>query len=162
MKTDDPLIQQATLGDPYAAHCLAWLVSIAHLWDDLIDKDKSVTDSDINKVFMVLLTELPKNPWWLTNSQQMIPVIQMAVTNWHLATATERGKNNLPYEFSFICRSTYADLFAMTAMICGGEAHALDIAQKVRARAHQEGFKQYQQAVELEAEIRSSSDVHRR
>ena len=159
MKADDLLIQQATLGDPYAAHCLAWLISVAHLWDDLIDKDKVVSDSDVNQTFMALLTELPRNPWWLANSHQLIPVIQMAVMNWHLATANERGKVDLPDEFSFICRSTYADLFGMAAMICGGEAHALDIAQKARARFHAEGFVKYKEALKVEAEIRSKSDV---
>ena len=36
-----------------------------HTWDDLVDKDKPVSEADINGAFVALMVHVPANPFYL-------------------------------------------------------------------------------------------------
>lgn len=138
------LALEAAIGNRAAASWLANMVEALHLWDDLIDKDRPVLDETVNHVFNLMLVEMPRNPFYQAHAANLTPVLVMAIQNWHVANAVERGKEHeVTSEAAFILRSSYVDLVTMVATICGGDKHGVEVAKKVRALAHREGFDQY-------------------
>lgn len=149
------LALEASCGNPAAADFLLSLVRALHLWDDLIDRDTSVSDADINRVFTDILTELPRNPFFQSHCQTLTPVLLAAIQNWHIANAVERDiEHDVPYECAFVIRSSYVDLVTMVATICGGYEHGVAVGRRVRAFAHREGFKSYLQNLAQEKHAR--------
>jgi hypothetical protein len=138
------LALEAAVGNRAAATWLASMVEALHLWDDLIDKDRPILDETVDHVFRLMLVEMPRNPFFQAHCANLTPVLVMAIQNWHVANAVERGKEQeVTSEAAFILRSSYVDLVTMVATICGGDVHGVEIAKKVRALAHSEGFEQY-------------------
>jgi hypothetical protein len=50
-------------GNTDALNLFHHLVELIHIWDDLIDKDKPVSDEQINKAFLIALVYMPSNPF---------------------------------------------------------------------------------------------------
>jgi hypothetical protein len=147
----------ASVDNKAAADFLCSLVDALHLWDDLIDKDKPVEDERVHKVFTNMLVELPRNPFYLAHSANLAPVLVCAIQNWHLANRIERGEaDELPVEAAFVLRSSYVDLVTVVATICGGYPWGVEVARRVRALAHEEGFEGYKQNLEAERLARSA------
>lgn len=135
---------EAACGNRAAADYLVQIVEALHLWDDLIDKDQKITDARINSVFIHLLTELPRNPFFIQHALILTPVTLMAIQNWHVATQAERAaKPAVALEIAFVLRSSYVDLVGLVATLCGGYEHGIDVQTRVRALAHSEGMPQY-------------------
>ena len=135
---------QAALGNQAAVDYLMMIVKIAHLWDDLTDKDKLVDQASIDSIFINLLVDLPRNPFYIANLEQLTSVTENAIRNWLLANYVEQNKNvNIPLECAFILRSSYADVVCTVASICGGHGHGLEISKHIRSLVHLEKFEQY-------------------
>ena len=70
------------------------LVSLVHIWDDLIDKDKPVTDADINKAFLTALVYIPANPFYKIIEAQVLPMWVTAASAFEVATSLKKTKTN--------------------------------------------------------------------
>jgi hypothetical protein len=158
----EQLSLEAACGNQAAADFLMLVTEALHLWDDLIDRDKKVSDAQVNKVFTNLLCVLPLNPFFRNFSVQLCTVAMLAIQNWHVANKAERTDQNqavdaatVPLDVAFILRSSYIDLVTMTATFCGGTAHGQQIAGKVHNLAHREGFKNYLLNLEREKFLRT-------
>lgn len=69
-------------GDKHALlFCLDMLV-IAHTWDDLIDKDKMVSQVDINGAFIRSLGTIPTNPFYQAYQVPLASMMLNALTLW--------------------------------------------------------------------------------
>jgi hypothetical protein len=149
------LTLDAAKGNRAAAMWLCQVIEAMHLWDDLIDKDKSVADDHINHVFQLMLVEMPRNPFFQAHCANLTPLIVAAIQNWHIANSVERGNGDgVPLLCAYIIRSTYVDLIMMVATICGGDAHGIETGKLARALAHGEGFAQYQRNLADESAAR--------
>lgn len=146
---------EAAAGNRAAASWLMSVVQALHLWDDLVDRDRPVSEEQLDHVFRLMLVEMPRNPFFQAHAANLTPVLVMAIQNWHVANAVERGKPcDVSLECAFIVRSSYVDLATMVATICGGDTHGVEIAKKVRALAHSEGFEQYLKNLDAEQAAR--------
>jgi hypothetical protein len=148
MKDLKQLSLEAACGNQAAADFLMVVCEAMHLWDDLIDKDKKITDDHVHKVFTNLLCVLPMNPFFRDFSVQLCTAMMIAIQNWHVANAAERTEYindgiTVPLDVAFVLRSSYVDWVTLTATLCGGVEHGRRIAVKVRALAHREGFENY-------------------
>ncbi len=144
MKDIQKLALEAARENSAAAAFLVMIVEVLHFWDDLIDKDVHIEDSRINNMFTNMLVNLPTNPFFAAHTAQLAPVLLMAIQNWRVATDVERGySGGVPLEAAFAIRSNYVDLVTMVATLCGGFDHGFEVAKKVRALAHSEGYEQY-------------------
>jgi hypothetical protein len=61
-------------GDEQALLMFRLFGELAHTWDDLIDRDKEVTDDAINKAFAIALVYLPANPFYQRIQPQILPM----------------------------------------------------------------------------------------
>ena len=149
------LALEAAVGNRAAATWLCQVIEALHLWDDLVDRDKPVSDDHIDYVFRLMLVEMPRNPFFQAHCANLVPVLVMAIQNWHVANAVERGKpDGVPMICAYIIRSTYVDLVTMVATICGGDTHGIEVAKRVRALAHSEGYAKYQHNLAVETAAR--------
>lgn len=136
--------RQATLGNEAAVDYLLMVVNALHLWDDLIDKDKQVSDEKVNEVFTNLLIDLPRNLFFAAHAGTLTAITLNAIQNWHVANEVERADiSNIPLECAFVLRSSYTDLVSTVATLCGGRQHGLEIARAIRTLAHSEEFSGY-------------------
>ncbi len=137
------LIERSVRGNADAGAFLHDICRVLHLWDDLIDKDKVVSDEDINLNMWRALVSLPCNRFYRANLEILNPILVAAIQNWMVANRMEDGEGAADMPISFIIRSSYVDLVAATALICGGLAFSIDIAMDARRMCHGETYDGY-------------------
>ena len=89
-----------------------------HIWDDLIDKDKSITDEAINQAFINVFIKLPRNTFYQIHFGILNPLMENAFINWFAANKLEQSKQNL--ETAYELRNTYLNIVITCANIIGG------------------------------------------
>ena len=130
-------------GNSAAADYVEMSCRIAHLWDDLIDRDKVVAISDINQGFFEALVRLPRNPFYKQHFEHLNSVLINAISNWQIATRMERDGESYEQSIAFILRSSYTDLVTQSALLIGGDQWACDVGEEVRRLTHGETFEGY-------------------
>lgn len=135
---------------PEAVAFLRSLFLAMHVWDDLIDRDKPVQETDINAAFGTLLIDVPANPFYLRHIAQLHPLLSVVVIDWLAANDLEATDSQLDKEIAFITRSGYAVLIVKVLEICRGYAFARTAMADVRRVIHQEGFAAYLAALEVQ------------
>ena len=130
-------------GDIAAVDFLEAIVSVLHFWDDLIDRDKAVAESEINAAFYTMLVSLPRNPFYMRHFDHLNPILVNAITNWHLANSMEHEGDDAALRCAFILRSSYVDLITQSALAVGGMDWARYVGAEIRRYAHKEGWDGY-------------------
>ena len=146
----DELFLTVSKGNQEAANFLTVMVSVLHVWDDLIDKDKPVAPQTITNTFIAALVALPRNPFYGRHFDVLNPVLMSAINNWLVANELEFGDDEDDKRIAFISRSSYVDLITTVAFIVGGLDWVKEIGPSIRRFAHSEGWEGY--LVNLQAE----------
>jgi hypothetical protein len=152
---NEEAVRRVCKGNTDAIRFLEDITDILHLWDDLIDRDKPLTDGQINAVMWKALVDLPRNPFYAANFHTLNILLMAAIVNWEVATKMERergGQDDL--HIAYILRSSYIDLVLGVAVILGGREHAVEMMLPARRLWHNEGFEGFCQALELEMKVR--------
>lgn len=153
------ILSSAVQEDRCATAFLEGVVTALHVWDDLIDLDKTPVPEEINDAFWFLLVDLPRNRFYMDHFDLLNPVLMVAITNWHAANHLEReGDDNADKAIAFILRSAYVDLITQCALIVGGTEWANRVTPAIRRFAHSEGYQQYR--VNLTAEVEAREGGH--
>lgn len=108
------------------------ILELAHTWDDLIDKDKQVTDEAINKAFMIAMFELSQYPLWRTAGldHHMVNVY----LRWRDATRIENDKSSSDDDLikCYMLRAGFYDIFVIIAFHLFGLEWCDKVGVKVR------------------------------
>jgi hypothetical protein len=144
--TEAELFLWAVKGDRVAADFLHKVTDLAHTWDDLVDRDKPVTDNQINVAFFDALT-LSNNAFYARYRAMLEPILINSIINWRVATTLERSEDSKVLPISFILRSSYVDLLTMSACLIGGMNWAEDVGIAARQMVHGEGYDKYLSAL---------------
>lgn len=147
-------------GDKSAADYVEMMCSIAHTWDDLIDKDKDVSDDDINKLFCDVLIALPQNAFYKKHFEHLNPVLANSISNWLVATKLERQGGDHERSIAFILRSSYVDLVTQAALLLGDQKWACEVGIEVRRFTHHETYGGYIESFSKEKKARESRKVN--
>lgn len=142
-KTRREFFEHFLLGDKAAVAFNLLFVEILHAWDDLIDRDKPVSDEDIHEAFQRALVLLPANPFYRKHFEHLHPLIDVAILNWHAANALEATESHADKEIAFITRSDYLNVFVKSLLLVGGFNYARKVLPDVRRFWHGEGFTKY-------------------
>lgn len=100
------------------------IFDIAHVWDDLIDKDKPVSNDDIHNVFWMALIELPQNPFYARFFTHLHPLMKMGILNWKSANALEASTTPEHKVIAYALRLVITDIVTMCALLVGGRQWA--------------------------------------
>jgi hypothetical protein len=67
-----------------------YIMDLVEIWDDIVDKDKELTENDINYAFSIALIILPNNPFYRNNQHLFSPLWTNIVMNYHTANNFEK------------------------------------------------------------------------
>ncbi|MCH7499423.1 MAG: hypothetical protein IH886_05355 [Nitrospinae bacterium] len=153
---DDELLRYALKGNVDAIYFMELINYIFHTWDDLIDKDRALSDKEINGVFWNALVDLPRSPFYVLNFVPLNAIITTAILDWQTANQFENEGDDLALEIAFIIRSTYSNILIYSALLVGGREWALHINPIARRLWHKETFAGYKVNLEKEKAVREN------
>jgi len=150
----EDVIRFITKGNSDAERFLLDFVAVLHLWDDLIDKDKTPSDEEIHDCFWKALVEIPSNAFYQSHRHILTPIIVTSITNWLTANRLERDGGLPEQRIAYIIRSSYIDVATIVATIIGGRDFAVLAQLQMRKFWHAEGWEGYQENLKIEKEKR--------
>ena len=130
-------------GNQDALEVYRMLVDLAHVWDDLIDKDKPVTDADINRAFLLCLVYLPANPFYRQIQDAIYPMWITVVSAYETANHYERTKDEHGIEIAHGLRYAAGNIIAYMVIVCVGLEKAKEYMPEVWKQIMPERFDEY-------------------
>jgi hypothetical protein len=130
-------------GNQQAADFLVHMFHIGEVWDDLIDKDKPVSDEQINEAFIMALFDLTGNPFFMMHASFLRPVMLMGINAWLDSVDYERSDSDHWRIWAFVLRGWYMELVAICAFLTGGYANMRGVGKQARAFFQTESYAQY-------------------
>lgn len=153
--TQDEFFLTVSRGNVAAAQFLRTMFDIAHVWDDLIDRDVGVTPERIDAAFFNALVLLPRNEFYRQHFDLLNPLVISGIHNWYVANQLERTGDESDLRIAFVSRSGYIDLITQVAFLVGGGAWVAEIGPTIRRRVHEEGWEAYLKYLEAERQAQS-------
>ena len=97
---------------------------LAHIWDDLVDKDKPVSEDAINKAFLICLVYLPSNPFYQYIQKDILPMWITVVSSYQTANFFEKTKDEHGVEIAHTLRYAVGNIIAFAIHVCVGAEKA--------------------------------------
>jgi hypothetical protein len=113
-------------GNQDAINLFDMLIDLAHTWDDLVDKDKDVTEAKINNAFMICLVYLPMNPFYQLIQRDVMPMWITVVSAYQTANHYERTKDAHGVEIAHTLRYAAGQIIAYAVHVCVGPEKAAE------------------------------------
>lgn len=130
-------------GNQDALNMYRALVSLAHAWDDLVDRDKGMSEDTTNQAFLTCLVYLPANPFYRKIQDQVLPMWMMVVSAYETANTFERNKDPHGLEISHSLRYAAGHIVAYAVTVCVGPEKAKEILPEVWKAMVHERFDDY-------------------
>ena len=112
-------------GDQNAIKFCEDILFICHLWDDMIDKDKTWTDQDINDAFNKSLSEIPLNPFYQAYFPVLVGMMTNAINQWHVSNVLIKG-NGDDRLTAFILLEAIFTIVYYAMSLTGGQQWAIE------------------------------------
>lgn len=132
------------LGNEQAIRFINGLFYCVEVWDDLIDKDVPVTDTQINEVFTELMFFLPCNDWFIDHRNYYLPLIMMAINGFHDANAMVSSEQKHLRNLAFHIRNLGIEIHIATAFLIGGRDHMRAVSREIREWYAFETFEEWE------------------
>lgn len=117
--------------DQNAINLAVSLWDVCQFWDDLIDRDKTLTDHEINRCMLLAMVEIPKNPIYLTMPELPYHIYNVFL-RWRDSTEMEKDLQPNDREKCYMLRAGVYDLFVLIAAHLYGDDWAKEIGVYVR------------------------------
>jgi len=130
-------------GNEDALNMYRMLVDLAHTWDDLVDKDKSLEEEKINNAFLIALVYLPSNPFYRVIQDQILPMWATVILAYEVANKYERDKDAHGIEIAHNLRYAVGHIVAFMVQVCHGREKAKEILPEVWKHVVFERFDEY-------------------
>lgn len=143
MSNDHKYLLYAYQGNADAVALVLAIAEISHIWDDLVDKDKPVSDAQINRAFCIALLELPKNPFYQAHCLDLLPAMTTGTLNWLTANEYEKQQDKEAHALAHVLRYGIADLALFIAYIIGGQEWAQQVAPELRRISQKDTLENY-------------------
>ena len=116
---------------------------LAHLWDDLVDKDVEASEAAINNAFLICLVFLPANPFYRSIQAEVMPMWITVVSAYRTANQLERDKNAHGIEIAHGLRYAAGNIIAYVVHMCVGPEKAAEYMPDVWKTIFAERFDEY-------------------
>ena len=130
-------------GNQDALNVYRMFVDLAHLWDDLVDKDKDARENEINNAFLICLVYLPANPFYRKIQEQILPMWLVVVSAYQTANTFERSKDAHGIEIAHTLRYAAGNIVAYMVHVCVGPEKAAEILPEMWKTVVHERFDEY-------------------
>lgn len=111
-------------GNADAAQLVSDLCFVAHVWDDLIDKDKPVSQEQINAAFELALFAIPNNPFYLAHRAGIAPLIYSGILGFVTANRMEQSGDEHQLEIAHGLRYGAANVAAYAVAVTNSRQDA--------------------------------------
>lgn len=130
-------------GDQAALDMYRMFVNLAHVWDDLVDKDRPLSEMDINNAFLTALVYLPSNPFYRQIQEAIMPMWMMVVSAYETANSFERTKDPHGLEIAHNLRYAGGHIIAYAVNVCVGPEKAKEYLPEIWKSIVAERFEPY-------------------
>ena len=130
-------------GNQDALNMYRMFVDLAHLWDDLVDKDKDVSQAEINNAFLICLVYLQANPFYLKIQAQVMPMWITVVSAYETANKFEKDRDEHGLEIAHNLRYAAGHIVAYAVYVCVGPEKAREIMPDVWKSVVYERYDEY-------------------
>lgn len=131
-----------------AAQFCEVLFRISQTLDDLIDKDKPVSDGVLIRTFWEALIELPANPFYRQHEPYLRPLMASALQDWRDSTCLERSGSHHYKTLAFVLRDQLTGLVTQCAYLIGGYEWMGQVSLSIRDHFHEDSLHDYLSGVE--------------
>lgn len=118
-------------GNQDALNMFRMFVDLSHTWDDLVDRDKPVSDDSINNAFLIALVYLPANPFYQSIQRDIMPMWLTVVSAYQTANFFERTKDEHGVEIAHTLRYAAGNIIAYAVHVCLGPEKAKEVLPEV-------------------------------
>ena len=119
------------------------LFRISQTLDDLIDKDRPVSDDAIYDAFWEALIELPANPFYRANEPYLRPLMAAALQDWRDSVRLERSGKQHNRTLAFVLRDQLTSVVVQCAYLVGGRDWMQKVSEEVRLHFHEDALQDY-------------------
>lgn len=146
-KSDDEFLAMAMKGNWHAVDLARMLLNIARVWDDLVDKDKPVSNEQVNRVMTDALIRIPGNPFYRDVGHLLRPIMEMGIINWHLSNelCKQRG---IAREIAHVARYSAGDVMIYMMALIGGHEWAIEHGAEMKLRMQRNDFASFDAEME--------------
>ena len=130
-------------GDVEALQVYRLLTDLAHLWDDLVDKDKELTEDAINYAFSIPLVLLPSNPYWRKIEPEVRAMWVPVIAAYALANRMEKTKDTRKLEISYSLRNSMTNIISYMVVRAHGCIAAIPHLEEVWLTAFNDSVADY-------------------
>ena len=130
-------------GNQDALNVYRMLIDLAHIWDDLVDKDKPIGETEINYAFLISLVYLPLNPFYQAIQRDIMPMWITVVSAYQTANKFERDKDVHGVEIAHGLRYAAGNIVAYMVHVCVGPEKAAEYMPDVWKEMVPERFDEY-------------------
>lgn len=136
-------LQQVLQGQTAPILFCETLFRISQTLDDLIDKDRLVSDEKVYDAFWQALIELPANPFYRTHEPYLRPLMAAALQDWRDSVKLERRGDYHGRTLAFVLRDQLTSLVVQCAYLVGGMAWMQQVSEAVRMHFHEDSLQGY-------------------
>jgi len=111
-------------GNQDALNMYRMFIDLSHTWDDLVDKDKDVSEDAINYAFAIALVYLPANPFYQKIQSQILPMWLTVISSYQTANKFEKEKDEHGLEIAHTLRYAAGSIIAYAIHVCVGPEEA--------------------------------------
>mgnify|MGYP000123000821 CR=1 FL=1 len=118
-------------GNEDALNAFEAIADLVNAWDDLIDKDKPITDADINRAFLTALVYLPANPFYNQIQMQVLPLWLTVIAAYEAANKFENDKDDHGLELAHNLRYAAGHIVVFMSQSCLGYDKAKEFVPEI-------------------------------
>ena len=130
-------------GNEYALQMYRMLVDLVHTWDDLIDKDREVSEQEINNAFLIALVYMPSNPFYRQIQEHVMPMWVTVLSAYEVANKFERDKDAHGLEIAHNLRFAAGHVVSYMVQACVGYEKSREIMPEIWKAIVDERFDDY-------------------
>jgi hypothetical protein len=130
-------------GDQDAIALVQMLGNLSEFWDDLIDRDKELTDVRVHLALTTAVLQLPGNPWWGQAQVCLHPILVVAINAWMDANVLQRREASHDRMLAFFLRDMVHEIVTMMTYLVGGWEHLRKHSLEIREFLFHETFEEW-------------------
>lgn len=146
-KIDEEVVLGWMKGNRDAVVFIMQFFFVAHLWDDLVDRDRDRTEADINQAFQILMLDMQENPFYITHIRSLNPVIRCALNDWYTANELERTGYDHERDISYTLRCSVLSVVSHAAYLVGGTDWVKRVGPEIRRYGQEHTLEDYKRGI---------------
>lgn len=130
-------------GNKDALEMYRLFVDLLHTWDDLVDKDKEVSEDQINHAFLICLVYLPGNSFYRLIQRDVMPMYMTFASAYTTANKFEKDKDAHGLEIAHILRYSAGNIISYAMMVATGMENSKKYMPEMWKDVVSERFEEY-------------------